>query len=259
MRVGCGMPRPQKNRRNRGPSRCIFRSRGPPRAAPWPSGTPGGAMYVHIPGHGWRYAETVIDYCSRYLVACHVTPSYSARNVTAALERGPGETKRVDAPLLQDPFLLSDSGAAFLAQSRSPHRRPECLCAHPRSDAISVGADRAVPSAAAERGQAALGPGPGARWRGADAGGGMGARPSGGLAEVEGLGESRQGEATELARQCALSADERHDCRTGGVAPGRSRTESSWMRPGELEAKTNSIRRKPSIERPGEWLRSSAD
>ncbi|HVX09869.1 MAG TPA: DDE-type integrase/transposase/recombinase, partial [Pirellulales bacterium] len=27
--------------------------------------------YVHIPGHGWWYAVTVIDYYSRYLLACH--------------------------------------------------------------------------------------------------------------------------------------------------------------------------------------------
>ena len=27
--------------------------------------------YLHIPGHGWWYAVTVIDYYSRYLLACH--------------------------------------------------------------------------------------------------------------------------------------------------------------------------------------------
>jgi putative transposase len=31
--------------------------------------------YVHIPGFGWWYAVTVIDYYSRYLLACHLTPS----------------------------------------------------------------------------------------------------------------------------------------------------------------------------------------
>ena len=30
--------------------------------------------YLHIPGHGWWYAVTVIDYYSRYLLACHFTP-----------------------------------------------------------------------------------------------------------------------------------------------------------------------------------------
>lgn len=27
--------------------------------------------YIHIPGPGWRYAVTVIDHYSRYLLACH--------------------------------------------------------------------------------------------------------------------------------------------------------------------------------------------
>jgi putative transposase len=31
--------------------------------------------YLHIPGHGWWYAVTVIDDYSRYLLACYFTPS----------------------------------------------------------------------------------------------------------------------------------------------------------------------------------------
>ena len=31
--------------------------------------------YIHTPGHGWWYAVTVIDYYSRYLLACHLTTS----------------------------------------------------------------------------------------------------------------------------------------------------------------------------------------
>jgi putative transposase len=31
--------------------------------------------YIHIPGHGWWYAVTVIDYYSRYLLACRLTHS----------------------------------------------------------------------------------------------------------------------------------------------------------------------------------------
>jgi transposase InsO family protein len=33
--------------------------------------------YIDIPGHDWWYAVTVIDYYSRYLLACHLTFSYS--------------------------------------------------------------------------------------------------------------------------------------------------------------------------------------
>ena len=45
--------------------------------------------YIHIPGHGWWYAVTVIDYYSRYLLACHLTFSYSASQVIYALKAGP--------------------------------------------------------------------------------------------------------------------------------------------------------------------------
>ncbi|MBI1325819.1 hypothetical protein GC170_21870 [bacterium] len=37
---------------------------------------------MYIPGHGWWYAVTVIDYFSRYLLACHLTHSYSAAEVS---------------------------------------------------------------------------------------------------------------------------------------------------------------------------------
>ena len=36
--------------------------------------------YIHIPGHGWWYAVTVIDTLT-YLLACHLTFSYSATQV----------------------------------------------------------------------------------------------------------------------------------------------------------------------------------
>ena len=42
--------------------------------------------YIHIPGHGWWYAVTVIDYYSRYLLACHLTFSYSASQVVYVLK-----------------------------------------------------------------------------------------------------------------------------------------------------------------------------
>ena len=42
--------------------------------------------YIHIPGHGWWYVVTVIDYYSRYLLVCHLTFSYSATQVMYALK-----------------------------------------------------------------------------------------------------------------------------------------------------------------------------
>lgn len=57
--------------------------------------------YIHIPGHGWWYAVTVIDYYSRYLLACHLTASYSAPEVSAAIELAIKEAERLHGPLDQ--------------------------------------------------------------------------------------------------------------------------------------------------------------
>ncbi|MBF0158885.1 MAG: DDE-type integrase/transposase/recombinase [Magnetococcales bacterium] len=40
--------------------------------------------YIHIPGHGWWYAVTVIDCFSRYLLGLHLTSSYAAAGVNKA-------------------------------------------------------------------------------------------------------------------------------------------------------------------------------
>lgn len=72
--------------------------------------------YVHIPGHGWWYAVTVIDYYSRYLLACHLTNSYSAVEVMAALGEARAEAERLHGPLAKPPFLVTDNGPSFLAR-----------------------------------------------------------------------------------------------------------------------------------------------
>lgn len=72
--------------------------------------------YIHIPGHGWWYAVTVIDYFSRYLLACHLTASYSAPEVSAAIELAIKEAERLHGPLEKTPFLVTDNGSCFLAR-----------------------------------------------------------------------------------------------------------------------------------------------
>ena len=72
--------------------------------------------YVHIPGFGWWYAVTVIDYYSRYLLACHLTFSYSASEVTAALKLAREEAERLGGPLAKPPVLVTDNGPSFLAR-----------------------------------------------------------------------------------------------------------------------------------------------
>ena len=72
--------------------------------------------YLHIPGHGWWYAVTVIDYYSRYLLACHFTPSYRAQDVIAALNTAHAEAEHWHGPLEKTPFLVTDNGSSFLAR-----------------------------------------------------------------------------------------------------------------------------------------------
>ncbi len=72
--------------------------------------------YIHIPGHGWWYAVTVIDYFSRYLLGCYLTDSYSALEVAHGLELARAEAERVHGPLPKRPFLVTDNGPSFLAR-----------------------------------------------------------------------------------------------------------------------------------------------
>lgn len=72
--------------------------------------------YIHIPGFGWHYAVTVIDYYSRYLLACRLTPSYSAIDVIAALKLAREEAERIHGPLAKSPFLVTDNGSSFIAR-----------------------------------------------------------------------------------------------------------------------------------------------
>lgn len=72
--------------------------------------------YIHVPGHGWWYAVTVIDYYSRYLLACHLTSSYSAVEATHALKLAREEAERIHGPLAKPPFLVTDNGSSFIAR-----------------------------------------------------------------------------------------------------------------------------------------------
>lgn len=72
--------------------------------------------YIHIPGYGWWYAVTVIDYYSRYLLACHLTSSYSAAETAHALKLARSEAERIHGPLVKRPFLVTDNGPSFIAK-----------------------------------------------------------------------------------------------------------------------------------------------
>lgn len=72
--------------------------------------------YLHIPGYGWWYAVTVIDYYSRYLLACHLTSSYCAAEAAFALKLAREEAQRICGPLSKRPFLVTDNGSSFVAK-----------------------------------------------------------------------------------------------------------------------------------------------
>ena len=77
--------------------------------------------YVHIPGYGWWYAITVIDYYSRYLLACHLTNSYCALEATKVLDMARREAERLCGPLERVPFLVTDNGPTFIAKRFYKH------------------------------------------------------------------------------------------------------------------------------------------
>ena len=63
----------------------------------------------------------MIDYYSRYLLACHFTPSYRATDINAALDAARAEAQRLHGPLAKPPFLVTDNGSSFLARAFRRH------------------------------------------------------------------------------------------------------------------------------------------
>ena len=72
---------------------------------------------MHIPGYGWQYAVTVIDYYSRYLLAVRLGSSHGALDVIDALKQARTAAERIHGPLKKKPFLVTDNGPCFLAKA----------------------------------------------------------------------------------------------------------------------------------------------
>lgn len=72
--------------------------------------------YVHIPGYGWWYAVTVVDYFSRYLLAIHLSPSFDAASLIVGIEKAKTEAERLHGPLRRRPTLVTDNGSSFLSR-----------------------------------------------------------------------------------------------------------------------------------------------
>ena len=81
--------------------------------------------YLHIPGHGWWYAVTVIDYFSRYLLAIHFTASHSAIEINKAIDQARARAELLHGKLERPPFLVTDNGPSFLAKRFRAHIRED--------------------------------------------------------------------------------------------------------------------------------------
>jgi putative transposase len=79
--------------------------------------------YLHIPGFGWWYAVTVIDYFSRYLLALHLVPNNDAVALIQAIDQARAEAERLHGPLEHVPKLVTDNGSNFLAKRFHAHIR----------------------------------------------------------------------------------------------------------------------------------------
>jgi transposase InsO family protein len=77
--------------------------------------------YIHIPGHGWWYAVTVIDYFSRYLLAIHLSSSFDAASLIVGVEKAKAEAERLHGPLARRPTLVTDNGSSFLSRRFQEH------------------------------------------------------------------------------------------------------------------------------------------
>lgn len=95
--------------------------------------------YIHIPGFGWWYAVTVIDYFSRYLLTIHLVANNNATALIEAVDMARAEAERIHGPLSKPPILVTDNGSNFisrrfrmhidglLSQVRTQYRTPQQL------------------------------------------------------------------------------------------------------------------------------------
>ena len=77
--------------------------------------------YIRMPQGSWWYAVTVIDYHSRYLLACELGPFQNAQSAMAALDVARAEAERLRGPLTREPTLVTDNGTCFTARKFQRH------------------------------------------------------------------------------------------------------------------------------------------
>src|SRR5262245_2286521 len=75
--------------------------------------------HLKVTGWGWFYLSTVLDDCSRYIVAWKLCSTMAASDVTATLELALQASGLDQADIDQRPRLLSDNGPSYLAADLS--------------------------------------------------------------------------------------------------------------------------------------------
>ena len=71
--------------------------------------------YLKIIGWGWLYLSTIVDDCSRYVVAWTLCPSMTSRDVAETLELALQASGCNQADVVQKPRLLSDNGSSYIS------------------------------------------------------------------------------------------------------------------------------------------------
>ena len=71
--------------------------------------------YLKVIGRGWFYLSTLLDDCSRYVIAWRLCTTMKAEDVTATLEQALVASGLETANVKHRPRLLSDNGSSYLA------------------------------------------------------------------------------------------------------------------------------------------------
>ena len=72
--------------------------------------------YVHVPGHGWLFAVTVIDDYSRDLLVCHFPWNDTMAEVKRALDMARAEAQQLHGGFEKVPLMVTDHESSFIAR-----------------------------------------------------------------------------------------------------------------------------------------------
>ena len=71
--------------------------------------------YLKSIGWGWMYLSTILDDCSRYVIAWQLCTAMTSRDVTETLELALQASGGDQADAVHKPRLLSDNGSSYIS------------------------------------------------------------------------------------------------------------------------------------------------